>query len=173
MEIQAVSITLHGSNNAWQCGMVGGGFLEHLLERLPGCFTEQAEVFGVVFENNAQKLRDCEDVLRVADLFENMSVEPLGKKQDAFLLTGGTKQPAFAGIGEDGLIAASVAAKTRKTSLQVSTIQLLAHDFPNDGAPAAILLLITVIVDPLKLFIIVIDQRIERTGARVAGLVNS
>jgi hypothetical protein len=46
----------------------------------------------------------------VADLFENMSVEPFGEKQDAFLLAGWTKQPAFAGIGEDGLIAATVAA---------------------------------------------------------------
>jgi hypothetical protein len=63
MEIQAISITLHRNNNARQCGMVGGGFLEHLLERLPGCFTEQAEVFGVVFENSAQKLGDGENKL--------------------------------------------------------------------------------------------------------------
>jgi hypothetical protein len=43
--------------------MVGGGFLEHLLESLPSCFTEQAEVFGVVFKNSAQKLGDGENKL--------------------------------------------------------------------------------------------------------------
>jgi hypothetical protein len=87
----------------------------------------------------------------VADLFENMSVEPLGKKQDAFLLAGWTKQPAFAGIGQDGLIAASIAAETCKPSVQVSAIQILAHDLADDGAPAAVLLLIPLIVDALEL----------------------
>ena len=108
----------------------------------------------------------------MADLFENMSVEPFGEKQDALLLARGTKQPAFAGISEDGLIAAIIAAKTSKTSVQVSAFQILAHDFADDGAPAAILLLITVIVDALELFVIVFDQGIQRTCARVSGLVN-
>jgi hypothetical protein len=76
----------------------------------------------------------------VADLFENMSVESFGEKQDAFLLEGWTKQPAFAEISEDGLIAATLAAETRKTSMQVSAIQILAHHLADNGAPAAILL---------------------------------
>jgi hypothetical protein len=48
--------------------------------------SEQAEFLRMVFENGAQKLGDGENKLSVADLFENVSVEPLGEKQDALLL---------------------------------------------------------------------------------------
>jgi hypothetical protein len=153
--------------------MVGGGFLEHLLESLPCRLAEQAEVFWVVFENGTQELGDGEDELSMADVFENVGIEPLGKKQDALLLARGTKQPAFAGIGEDGLIAAVVAPETRKPSVQISAIQILAHDLADDGSPAAILLLISFTVDPLRLLVIVFHQRIERTGMRVARLIDS
>ncbi len=78
-------------------------------------------MFRVKFENGAQKLGDGEDELDVADLFEDVRVEPLGEKQDALLLARGAKQAAFAGVGEDSLIAAAVAAETRETSVQVST----------------------------------------------------
>jgi hypothetical protein len=57
----------------------------------------------VVFEDGAQKLGDGENELGVADLLENVSVEPLGEKQDALLLARGAKQAAFAGIGTSGL----------------------------------------------------------------------
>jgi hypothetical protein len=101
-----------------------------------------------------------------------MSVEPFGEKQDALLLARGTKQPAFAGISEDGLIAAIIAAKTSKTSVQVSAIQILAHHLADNGVPSAVLLLIPIVVDALELLVIVLDQRIQRTCARVSGLVN-
>jgi len=48
---------------------------------------------------------------------ELLSVEPIGEKQDALLWARGAKQAAFAGIIEDGLIAASLTAETRKTSI--------------------------------------------------------
>jgi hypothetical protein len=43
---------------AWQAGKTISlhsrvGFLEHLSERLPGCFAEQTELLGMVFENGA------------------------------------------------------------------------------------------------------------------------
>jgi len=61
----------------------------------------------VVFEDGAQKLGDGENELSVADLFEDVSIEPLGEKHDALLLARGAKQAAFTGIGQDGLIAAA------------------------------------------------------------------
>ena len=69
----------------------------------------------------------------------------------------GAKQAAFAGIGQDGLIAAAVAANARETSMQIATFEILAHHLADDGTPAAVLLLITVVVDPLELFEIVFD----------------
>jgi hypothetical protein len=146
VKIQAVSVTLDRDNDAGEGGWVGGNFLKHLLESLPGRFAEQAEFLRVVFENGTQKLGDREDELGVADLFEDVSVEPLGEMQDELLLARGTKEPTFTGIGEDGPIAAAVAAETRETSVQVSTVQILAHHLADDGAPAAVLLLIPVVV---------------------------
>jgi hypothetical protein len=162
MEVQAVSVALDRQDDARQGGRIGGDLLEHLLEGLPGGFAEQAEFFRVEFENGAQKLGDRENELGVADLFEDVSVEPLGEKQDALLLARGAKQAAFAGIGEDGLIAASIAAETREASVQVATFQILAHYFADDGAPAAVLLLISIVVDALKLPVIVFHQSIQR-----------
>ena len=40
----------------------------------------------MVFENGAQELGDGEDVLGVADLLQDVRIEPLGEKQDALLL---------------------------------------------------------------------------------------
>jgi hypothetical protein len=69
----------------------GGDFLKHLLEGLPCGFAEKAEFPGVVSEDGAQKLWDGEDELGVADLFEDVSVKPLGEKQGALLLARGGK----------------------------------------------------------------------------------
>jgi len=157
VKVQVVSVALNGDDDARQGGRVGGDFLKHLLEGLPGGFAEQAEFPGVVSEDGAQKLWDGEDELGVAGLFEDVSVEPLGEKQDALLLARGTKEAAFAGISEDGLIAAAVAAKARKTSMQISTFQILAHQLADDGAPAAVFLLIPIVVDALELLVIVFD----------------
>lgn len=51
----------------------------------------------MVFEDRAQKLGDGENELGVTDLFEDVSVEPLGEKQDALLLARGAKQATFTG----------------------------------------------------------------------------
>jgi hypothetical protein len=72
------------------------------------------------------------------NLFEDVSVEPIGEKQAALLPARRAKQAAFAGAGEDGLIATAAAAKTRKISLQISTFQILAHHLADDGTPTAI-----------------------------------
>jgi hypothetical protein len=66
--------------------------LEHFPERLPGRLAEQAEIAAVVFENGAQELGDGEDVLGVADLLQDVRIEPLGEKQDALLLARGTEE---------------------------------------------------------------------------------
>jgi hypothetical protein len=126
MKVNRVSVTLNGDDDARQSCRVGGGFLKHFLEGLPGGFAEQAEFPGVASEDGAQKLWDGEKILTVTDLFEDVSVEPLGEKQDALLLARGAKQGAFAGVGEAGLIAAAVAAKMREASMQISTFQILA-----------------------------------------------
>jgi hypothetical protein len=57
--------------------------------------------------------------------------------------------------------------------MKVSTFQILAHHFADDGAPGAILLQVAVVVDALELLVIVLDQRIERSSTRVAGFINS
>jgi hypothetical protein len=109
----------------------------------------------------------------VADLFEDVAVEPLGEKQDALLLARGTEEPAFAGICEDRLIAAAAAAKTRETSVKISTFQIPAHHLADDRAPGAVLLPVALVVDALELLVIVLDQRIERSSARIAGFIDS
>jgi hypothetical protein len=88
-------------------------------------------------------------------------------------LARGTKKPAFAGVGKDSLIAAAVARESREASVRICTFQKPAHRLADDGTPAAVLLLIPVVVDALELLEIVFDQRIQRTGARVARLINS
>ncbi len=128
VKIQAVSITLNRDDGARPGGWVGGDLVEHLHESLPGRLSEQAEFLRVVFEDGAEELWDREDELGVADLFEDANVEQLGEEQDALLLARGSEQPAFAGIGEDGLIAAAVAAEGGEPSVQVSTFQILAQD---------------------------------------------
>jgi|WetSurMetagenome_2_1015567.scaffolds.fasta_scaffold108678_4 hypothetical protein len=82
MKVKAVSVALNGDDDARQGGRVGGDFLKHLLEGLPGGFAEQAEFLGVILEDGAKKLWDGENELGVADLFEDVSVQPLGEKQD-------------------------------------------------------------------------------------------
>jgi len=68
VKVQVVSVALNGDDDARQGGRVGGDFLKHLLEGLPGGFAEQAEFPGVVSEDGAHKLWDGEDELGVADL---------------------------------------------------------------------------------------------------------
>jgi site-specific DNA recombinase len=86
MEIEAVAVTLDCDDDAGKGRAIGGNLLEHLPERLPGRLAEQAEFPAVVFENGAQELGDGEDVLGMADLLQDVRVEPLGEKQDALLL---------------------------------------------------------------------------------------
>lgn len=146
--------------------------MEHLLESLPGGLAEEAQILGVVFEDGAQEFGDGEDELGVADLFEDVRVEPLREKQEALLLARRTKQAAFAGVGEDSLIAAAMAAETGESSVQVCTLQILTHHLADDGTPAAVLVLIAVVVDALELLIIVFHQGLQRTGAGIARLID-
>jgi hypothetical protein len=90
-EIEAVAVALNGDDDAREGCRVRGNLLEHLPEGLPGGLAEQAEVAAVEFENGAQELGNGEDELGVADLLEDVAVEPLGEKQDAFLLACGTE----------------------------------------------------------------------------------
>jgi hypothetical protein len=173
MEIEAVAVALNGDDDAREGCRVRGNLPKHLPEGLPGGLAEQAEVAAVELENGAQELGNGEDELGVADRLEDVAVEPLGEKQDAFLLACGTEESAFAGICEDRLVAAAAAVKTREASVKVSTFQILAHHLADDGAPGAVLLLVAVVVDALELLVIVLDQRIERSSARVAGFINS
>ena len=55
------------------------------------------------------QLGDDEDILGVADLLQDVSVEPLGEKQNAFLFAGGTKEPAFSRMGKNRPAAAAAA----------------------------------------------------------------
>jgi hypothetical protein len=57
--------------------------------------------------------------------------------------------------------------------VKVSTFQILAHHLADDGAPGAVLLLVALFIDAFELLVIVLDQRIERSSARVAGFINS
>ena len=104
----------------------------------------------------------------MADLFEDVSVEPFGEKQDALLLARGTEESAFAGIGGDSprkrdvpLVAAAAAGKTRKTSMKVSTFKILVHHLADDLAPGAVLLLVALVVIALELLVIVLHQRLN------------
>jgi len=86
MEIEAVAVALDGDHDPRECGWIRGNLLEHLPEGLPGRLAEQAKIPGVVFENGAQELGDGEDELGMADLLEDVGIEPLGEEQDALLL---------------------------------------------------------------------------------------
>ena len=81
-----VAVALNGNDDAREGGGIRGNLLEHLPERLPGRLAEQAEVLGVVFENGAQEPGDGEGELCVADLLQDVRVEPPGEKQDPLLL---------------------------------------------------------------------------------------
>ena len=74
--------------------------------------------------------------------------------------------------GEDGLVAAAPAGKTGETSMEVSAFKILAHHLTDDPAPGTVLLLVALVVDALELLVIVFHQCEERTGSRVARLVN-
>jgi hypothetical protein len=80
MEIEVVAVALNRDDDAREGGWIRGNLLEHLPEGLPGRLAEQAEFLGVVFENGAQELGDGEDVLGVADLLQDVGIEPLGEK---------------------------------------------------------------------------------------------
>ena len=58
------------------------------------------------------------------------------------------------------IIAAVVAAETRKSSMKVTAFEILAHHLADDGTPAAVLLLIPMVIDALELLAIVFHQRI-------------
>ena len=117
----------------------------------------------MVLKYRAQELGDGEDVLGVTDRLQDVRVEPFGEEQDALLVARGTKKPAFTGICEDRLVAAAPAAKTRETSMKVSTFQILAHHLADDGAPGAVLLLVTVVIDALELLNPVVSNPISLT----------
>jgi hypothetical protein len=108
----------------------------------------------------------------VTDLLQDVPVEPLSKEQDTLLLACGTEESALAGTGQDRLVAAALAGKMGETSMKVSTFEILAHHLAGDGVPRAVLLLVAVVEDALELLVIVLDQRIERSSARVTGLIN-
>ena len=86
MEIEVVTVALNGNDDAREGCRIRGNLLEHLPEGLPGRLAEQAEVAAVEFENGAQELGNGADELGVADLLEDVPIEPLGEKQDTLLL---------------------------------------------------------------------------------------
>jgi hypothetical protein len=122
----------------------------------------------------------------VADLLQDVRIEPLGEKQDALprkrdvpLLAQGIEESALTGICKNRLVAAAPAAKTGETSMEVSAFKILvehpgygAHHLTDDPAPGTVLLLVALVVDALELLVIVFHQCKERTGSRIARLVN-
>ena len=55
MKVKVISVALNGDDDARQGGRVGGDFLKHLLEGLPGGFAEQAEFLGVVYRKMGRR----------------------------------------------------------------------------------------------------------------------
>jgi len=56
--------------------------------------------------------------------------------------------------------------------MEASAFKILAHHLADGLAPGAVLLLVALVVDALELLVIVFHQCKERTGSRVARLVN-
>ena len=172
VNIQPISVALDGNHDTGEGRRIAGNPLEHLPQGLPGGLAKDAEQAAVVFKDSAQKLGDGEDILGVADLLKDVSIEPLGKEQDTFLVACRTEAPAFTRVSENRLVVAAAASKTGEATMKVTAFKVFTQNLADDPAPGAILLLVALVVEALELLVIVLHQGIERTVARVARLVS-
>ena len=60
------------------------------------------------------------------------------------------------------MIAAVITGNAREAAMQMATLEKFANHLADDGAPAAVLFLIPVVIDALELLEIVFDPRIQR-----------
>ena len=93
----------------------------------------------MVFKYSAQELGDGENILGVADLLKDASIEPLGEEQDAFLVTCRTEAPAFTRVGENRLVVAAAASKAGEAAMKVTTVKVFTQNLADNLAPGSIL----------------------------------
>ena len=56
--------------------------------------------------------------------------------------------------------------------MKVAAVKVFTQNLADNLAPGSVLLVVALAVDALKLLVIVLHQRMERTGTQVARLVN-
>jgi hypothetical protein len=139
---------------------------------LPGGLAKDAEQAAVVFEDSAQELGDGEYILGVADLLKDVSIEPLGKEQDAFLVTCRTEAPAFTRVGQNRLVVAAAASKTGEATMKVTAFKVFTQNLADNLAPGSVLLLVAVVINSFELLAVIFHKRIERSFSRIPWLIN-
>jgi len=126
----------------------------------------------VVFKDSAQELGDGEHILGVADLLKDVSIEPLGKEQDTFLVACRTEAPAFTRVSENRLVVATAASKTSEATMKVTAVKVFTQNLADDLAPGAVLLLVALVVNSFELLVVILYKRIERILSGIAWLIN-
>jgi len=76
----------------------------------------------------------------VADLLKDVSIEPLGKEQDAFLVACRTEASAFTRVSENRLVVAAAASKTGEATMKVTAVKVFTQNLADDLAPGILTL---------------------------------
>jgi len=100
----------------------GGGFGVRLGKQSRSDAAQLPQPCALPAEHRAQQLRDGEHVLAVRHRREHLRLDPLGVEQHALLLAARTEVPRLARIGEQVVVAASVAVDAGKTIVRVAAL---------------------------------------------------
>jgi hypothetical protein len=114
------------------------------------------EQVAVEAEIDAEHLGDTEREVAVRDGKEDRLGQQGAEELNLLLVTRRAEPAAFTGEGQQILVFAVIAPDTRKTSLQVATVQELVHHIRNDWAQEA--------VAGLVMLFVALEKRIKMPG---------
>jgi len=96
----------------------------------------------------------------------------MGGEQGPLLVATGAQTSLAAGEGNEHLVPATRAADTGKSEVEIAAAEVLAGHLADDGPPASVTLLVTLVVGAFKFRIVPFDDLVERRLPRLARPVD-
>jgi hypothetical protein len=111
-----IAVALERGDHAGEGAAIACGMLEQFLDGGVETLAQEAEQLAVIFEGQAQHLRDGDDVLAHREVARNLFIDVLGKEQGALLMARRTKTPSTATIWQQQVFATGGAPKPREAA---------------------------------------------------------
>jgi len=173
LAVNALTERLDGADHPWHgVGPAAGGAIDrdHRARRRTAQLAQEP---AVETEIDAQPLGNREHELPMRHLGANVLGHPTRFLQRPLLVARRAETSAAAGIRHEKLLATLGATDAGEAVLEVPALEELAHHRPDDGPPEAIPLLVTLLVDRLKLRKEALDQFVEWRLVRVPGTIEA